>query len=90
MTTLYKNTRGPSHMKRYIIVTRKAGIYDGIYFGRSFAEQSINSVRDAWPGLEWEIEEIDCGLPVPGLMHMGRVRAPRILKHHMKTLEGCE
>lgn len=63
-------------MNRYIIVNRAAGIYDGIYYSRSFAEQSIDSVRETWPGLEWEIEQIDCGFPVPGLKHLGEEQIP--------------
>ncbi len=74
-------------MKYYIIVCRAAGVYDGIYYLRSFAEQSINSVRTAWPGLEWEIEESPCGFPVPGLKHLGEVAAPLILKRHMSGLQ---
>lgn len=73
-------------MRRYIIVCRAAGVYDGIYYSRSFAEQSINSVRNTWPGLEWEIEESTCGFPVPGLKHLGEVVAPRILKGHQCKL----
>ena len=75
-------------MKRYIIVCRATGVYDGIYYSRSFAEQSINSVRNTWPGLDWEIEESNCGLRVPGLKHLGEVQAPRILKGHQYMLEA--
>lgn len=72
-------------MNRYIIVCRTAGVYDGIYYSRSFAEQSIDSVRNTWPGLEWEIESSDCGFPVPGLKHLGEVQAPKILKQQQRS-----
>ncbi|MCB1679138.1 MAG: hypothetical protein KDI16_10705 [Halioglobus sp.] len=73
-------------MQRYMIVSRPAGVYDGIYYTRRFAEQSIDGLRITWPGLDWEIEPIECELPIPGLMIIGRVQAKRVLKRYQKTL----
>ena len=77
-------------MNRFIIVNRKSKVYDGIYFCRKLAIQQSAYVRACWPGLEWEVEESACGFPVPGLIHMGEVRAKGILKRHMSDAQPAE
>jgi len=66
-------------VKRYIIVNHTTGIYAGIYYDRRWAEEALPGLRDTWP-LDWEVQPVDCGFPVPGLKHLGEVRAPNILK----------
>jgi hypothetical protein len=66
--------------RRFVIVNRETGVYRGMIYDRAFAEKSIDVFREMWPGLDWVIEETREQFPVPGFIHIGEVRAARILK----------
>ena len=77
-------------MNRFIIVNKVSKVYAGIYYSRLFAEQDIEALQDKWLGLEWQVQESECGFPVPGLIHIGEVRAASILNRHISDIEPKE
>ena len=71
-------------MRRFIIRNRESGIYCGMIPDREYAEKLLVEMREAWPGIEWEIEKTEHQFPVPGLIHIGEVRGRKILKRYQR------
>ena len=76
--------------ERFIIVNRASGIYGGMIYDRPFADMRLVDIQKAWPGVEWEIEETPEQFPVPGLIHIGEVRAAKFLKRHISGVQPAE
>ena len=74
---------------RFIVVNRESAIYRGMIYDRPFAEQAITQLREAWPGIDWEVEETHYQFPVPGLLHIGEVRAAKIMKSYLQMQGEC-
>ncbi len=71
--------------RRYILVNTQSGVIDGLYLDRVFAEKSAVRLREAWPGLSWELEVTNEPFPKPGKVCLGHARAPKILKQYLVT-----
>ena len=77
-------------IERFIIASKIAGVYDGVYYSEDSAINSVEGMEAKWPGMGWAVQPTAQGFPVPGLVHLGEARAVKILKSTQQRMEVLE